>query len=137
MITELRAHNFKSWQDTGTLQLAPLTGLFGANSSGKTSILQVPLLLKQTVERPSDWNEPLYFGDEGSLVNLGNFDAVIYKHKQDLSLNISLSWKSSTVVDINKYIMKFPSHIEMVSPSQRYRDRSEEISFQLISPGPP
>ena len=42
MITELRSQNFKSWQDTGTLQFAPLTGLFGANSSGKTSILQSP-----------------------------------------------------------------------------------------------
>ena len=40
MITELRARNFKSWQDTSKLQFAPLTGLFGANSSGKTSILQ-------------------------------------------------------------------------------------------------
>ena len=92
MITELRAQNFKSWQDTGTLQFAPLTGLFGANSSGKTSILQVLLMLKQTVEQPPDWNEPLYFGDEESLVNLGNFDAVIHKHKQDLSLDISVSW---------------------------------------------
>ena len=93
MITELRAQNFKSWQDTGTLQFAPLTGFFGANSSGKTSILQVLLMLKQTAERPSDWNEPLYFGDEQSLINLGNFDAVIHKHKQDVSLNISVSWK--------------------------------------------
>ena len=62
MITELRAQNFKSWQDTGAMRFAPLTGLFGANSSGKTSILQVLLMLKQTAERPSpDWNEPLYF----------------------------------------------------------------------------
>ena len=133
MITELRARNFKSWQDTGAMRFAPLTGLFGANSSGKSSILQVLLLLKQTVERPSDWNEPLYFGDEESLVNLGNFDAVIHKHKQDLSLNISVSWKSSTVADINKYIrfhnLKFPSHVEMLPPSQGYRAPSEEISF--------
>ena len=39
MITELRAENFKSWKDTGALRFAPLTGFFGANSSGKTSIL--------------------------------------------------------------------------------------------------
>ena len=100
MITELRAQNFKSWQDTGTLQLAPLTGLFGANSSGKTSILQVLLMLKQTVERPPDWNEPLYFGDEESLVNLGNFDAVIHGHKRDLSIGISVSWKLPEQIDI-------------------------------------
>ena len=133
MITELRAQNFKSWEDTGTLQFAPLTGLFGANSSGKTSILQVLLMLKQTVERPPDWNEPLYFGNEESLVNLGNFGTVIHKHKQDLSLDISVSWKSYTVVDINKYIrfhsLKFLDNVEMLPPSQGDRDRSEEISF--------
>ena len=99
MITELRAQNFKSWEDTGALHFAPLTGLFGANSSGKTSILQVLLMLKQTVERPPDWNEPLYFGNEESLANLGNFDAVIHKHKQDLNLNISVSWKLPKVMN--------------------------------------
>ena len=129
MITELTARNFKSWQDTGKLQFAPLTGLFGANSSGKTSILQVLLMLKQTVERPSDWNEPLYFGDEQSLVNLGNFDAVIHGHKQDLSLDISVSWKSYTVADINKYIRFYNLNVETLSSSQGDRDRSEEISF--------
>ena len=100
MITELRAQNFKSWEDTGKLQLAPLTGFFGANSSGKTSILQVLLMLKQTVERPPDWNEPLYFGNEESLVNLGNFDAVIHGHKRDLSIGISVSWKLPEQIDI-------------------------------------
>ncbi len=129
MITEFRAQNFKSWQDTSKLQFAPLTGLFGANSSGKTSILQVLLMLKQTVERPPDWNEPLYFGNEESLVNLGNFGTVIYKHKQDLSLDISVSWKSSTVADINKYIRFYNLNVETLSSSQGDRDRSEEISF--------
>ena len=93
MITELRARNFKSWQDTGTLQFGPLTGLFGANSSGKTSILQVLLMLKQTVEQPPDWNEPLYFGDEESLVNLGSFDDIIHRPTNDLDLKIFVSWK--------------------------------------------
>ena len=97
MITELRAQNFKSWKDTGELQFAPLTGFFGANSSGKTSILQVLLMLKQTVKHPSrDKYEPLYFGDENdeqSLVNLKNFNNIIHGHNQDLSLDISVTWK--------------------------------------------
>ena len=92
MITELATQNFKSWKDTGALRFAPLTGFFGANSSGKTSILQVLLMLKQTVERPSEWNEPLYFGDEESLVNLGSFDDVIHRLANNSSLDISVSW---------------------------------------------
>jgi len=93
MITKLRAENFKSWKDTGELRLAPLTGLFGTNSSGKTSILQVLLLLKQTVERPSDWHNVLDFGDAESLVDLGTFDDIIHEHRLDSKLNLSVSWK--------------------------------------------
>ena len=136
MITELRAQNFKSWQDTGKLQFAPLTGLFGANSSGKTSILQVLLMLKQTVEQPADWNEPLYFGDEESLVNLGSFDDIIHRSANDLTLNISVSWESSASVDINEYIhwnlneLIAPSDTGMLQLDRGYAtSREEEISF--------
>ena len=108
MITELRAKNFKSWKDTGKLRFAPLTGFFGANSSGKTSILQVPLMLRQTVERPRKWpsdgNEPLYFGDASSLVNLGSFDDVIHQHSQDLSLGVSVSWKLPEKMKIDQHL---------------------------------
>lgn len=95
MITELRAQNFKSWKDTGKLQIAPLTGFFGANSSGKTSILQTLLMLKQTVERPRDWDGVIDFGDDNSLINLGSFDNLIHQHRRDHPLQISLSWKFS------------------------------------------
>ena len=100
MITELSAQNFKSWKDTGKLQIAPLTGFFGANSSGKTSILQILLMLKQTVERPPDWNEVIDFGDDGSLVNLGSFDDLIHGHRRDYPLQISLSWKFSEKLNL-------------------------------------
>ena len=93
MITELKAHNFKSWQATGEIRFAPLTGFFGANNSGKTSILQLLLLLKQTVDQPPEWNEPLYFGDGGSSVNLVDFDAVIHRHNLASNLSISVSWE--------------------------------------------
>ena len=92
MITEFRAQNFKSWKDTGKRQITPLTGFFGANSSGKTSILQTLLMLKQTVERPSDWNGVVDFGDDDSLVNLGSFDEVVHQHSSDLNLSITVSW---------------------------------------------
>lgn len=92
MITGLSAQNFKSWQDTGSLQFAPLTGFFGANSSGKSSILQLLLLLKQTVERPPEWDEPLYFGDEGAPADLRDFYTSVHRHNQTFNLGISVSW---------------------------------------------
>ena len=83
MITHIRMKNFKSWKDSGEVKLAPLTGFFGTNSSGKSSLLQMLLLLKQTAEHP-DLNEVVFFGDNGSLVNLGNFREMIHGHKEEL-----------------------------------------------------
>ena len=100
MITELSTQNFKSWKDTGKLKIEPLTGFFGANSSGKTSLLQTLLMLKQTVERPPDWNGVIDFGDEDSLVNLGSFDDLIHGHSPDHALQILVSWKFSEKLSI-------------------------------------
>ena len=100
MITRLRAKNFKSWKDTKELRLAPLTGLFGTNSSGKTSILQVLLMLKQTVESP-DRKQVLYTGDYRDLVDLGTFFDFIYGHQPGVSLLLSLSWDLPKPLVIN------------------------------------
>ena len=99
MITGLRAYNFKSWQDTDMIHFAPLTGFFGANSSGKSSLLQLLLLLKQTVDRPPESDESLYFGNDGSPVNLVDFDTVIHRHNK-YRLHIFLWWKLSEQIQI-------------------------------------
>ncbi len=91
MITELSAANFKSWHKIEQMRLAPFTGLFGTNSSGKTSILQLLLMLKQTFES-SDRAQVLEFGDEKSLTNLGSFREVIYRHEKTSAMDFSLGW---------------------------------------------
>lgn len=50
MIKTVRLHNFKAFEDTGQIELRPLTVLAGPNSGGKSSLLQGFLLLKQTLE---------------------------------------------------------------------------------------
>src|SRR4051812_4348355 len=51
-ITEITVAGFKSINDEQTIDIRPLTILAGANSSGKSSIMQPVLLLKQTLEAP-------------------------------------------------------------------------------------
>ncbi len=53
-ITKIRVQGFKSIFDRQEIELRPLTLLAGANSSGKSSIMQPLLLLKQTIEAPAD-----------------------------------------------------------------------------------
>jgi predicted ATPase len=99
MITDLQIKNFKSWKDTNHLRFAPLTVFFGTNSSGKTSILQLLLMLKQTVES-TDRKRVLHTGDDISIVDLGTYSDLIHCHKIDLALGISLSWDLPGILKI-------------------------------------
>lgn len=94
MLTHLRLRNFKSWADTGDVALRPITGLFGSNSSGKTSLLQALLLLKQTSES-TDRGQVFHFGNRKAAVDLGDFSSVVHRHEAAAPLDISLRWKRS------------------------------------------
>ena len=102
MLTRLRIQNFKSWADTGEISLAPLTGLFGVNSSGKTAILQLLLLLKQTVES-THLSRPLHLGSThspGPYVNLGTMAHVLHNHQIPGKLQVDFSWTLLDPLDI-------------------------------------
>lgn len=92
MITQLSFSNFKSWQQIKDMKLAPITGLFGTNSSGKTSILQLLLMIKQTVES-TDRLQVLDFGSEKSSANLGSFHDVVYSHDAGRKFDWDIQWK--------------------------------------------
>jgi hypothetical protein len=96
MLNSLRIQNFKSWQDTGTIQFGAITGFFGTNSSGKTSILQFLLMLKQTVES-SDRAQVLNLGDERSYVELGTMYDIIHNHTDPGKLAFSVEWTDPNV----------------------------------------
>ncbi len=89
MLTRLRLRNFKPWPDTGDLPLHPITGFFGANSSGKTSLLQALLLMKQTSESP-DRSLVFHFGDHTTPADLGDFRSAVYRGASHME--ISLDW---------------------------------------------
>lgn len=93
MLTKLRLQNFKSWEDTGEVAFKPITGFFGPNSSGKTSLFQALLLMKQTDESP-DRGIGLHFGDEKTPVDLGDFESVIHRHETERTLKFSLGWRA-------------------------------------------
>jgi predicted ATPase len=83
--------NFKGWKETGEIFLAPITVFFGTNSSGKTSLLQSLLLLKQTAES-TDRTRVLHPGDERTLVDLGTLSDFVYGHSAGTPLGFSLRW---------------------------------------------
>ena len=92
MLTELRLENFKSWGDTGRVRLAPLTVFFGRNSSGKSSLLQSMLLMKQTAEA-LDPREVLNLGGADALVDLGTYYDIVLDHETSRDVQLTFGWK--------------------------------------------
>lgn len=92
MLTHLQVQGFKAWRDTGPMRLAPLTVIFGANSSGKSSLGHLLLALKQTALL-ADRKRALHLGNENSLIDLGTFADCIYRHEIGRPLTFLLRWQ--------------------------------------------
>lgn len=79
MIKSIQIRNFKSLSvESGKIQIKPITILIGPNSSGKSSYLQMLLMLKQTIES-RDRFSPLI--TNSNYVNLGSYSDFVYNHK--------------------------------------------------------
>ena len=91
MIRHVNLKNFKAWRELD-IELGPrVTGLFGTNSSGKSSLIQFLLMLKETKNNP-DRNIVLDFGKPGGVINLGGFGDVIQRNDKSQKLEWELSW---------------------------------------------
>jgi len=111
MFHSIHLQNFKSWQDTNRIELGPITGFFGGNSSGKSTILQFFLLLKQTIES-SDRQRVLHLGDDRSYVDLGTIYDLVHRHSIDQPVKFSIQWQLPKTLEIpdpkdNKILFRF------------------------------
>lgn len=96
MLKEIRLRNFKAWRDTAAVRLAPVTMLLGTNSSGKSSLIQSLLLLKQTALSPDRSIHLNLGGDEvNDLFNFGDFDNVLSAGVEGDARRFELAFKFS------------------------------------------
>ncbi len=91
MLKQLRIQNFKGWKDTGTIRMAPISLFFGANSSGKSSIGQFLMMLKQTVESP-DRKAVFYPGGKNSAVQLGSYQEMVFHRDPTNDISFVYKW---------------------------------------------
>lgn len=85
-MNSIRLQNFRSFRDTGTIELRPLTILVGANSSGKSSFLRFFPLMKQTGEAFS--GAPLLWN--GRYVDFGDISTVMRRGAEDRNIVVEL-----------------------------------------------
>ena len=99
MLTKLRIENFKGWKDTGIIKMAPITLFFGPNSSGKSSIGQFLMMLKQTVES-ADRKAVLYPGGKNSAVQLGSYQQMVFQRNTQSKIAFDYEWELSRTLRI-------------------------------------
>ena len=100
MLNRVEVENFKAWQKAD-ITLGKITGLFGSNSAGKSSLLQLLLLLKQT-RNATDRKVVLDFHSSGSSITLGSFADVVHDHNRKSKIKWTLDWnlpKPLTIMD--------------------------------------
>lgn len=91
MLKQLQIQNFKGWKDTGIIKMAPITLFFGANSSGKSSIGQFLMMLKQTIESP-DRKAVFFPGGINSAVQLGSYQEMVYQRNLENRIIFGYEW---------------------------------------------
>ena len=94
MLKKIQIKNFKGWKDTGPIKMAPITLFFGANSSGKSSIGQFLMMLKQTAES-QDRKVVFYPGSINSAVQLGSYREMIYQRNLENKIEFEYEWTLS------------------------------------------
>ena len=88
MIKSLRISNFRSIQREEEFELAPITLLYGANGTGKSSLLYATLAFRNIVLNPNRPPDALF---NLGVVNLGGFQQVVFDHRNDLDMVLGIT----------------------------------------------
>src|SRR5690348_17997801 len=84
MLTSVEIENFKGIAARQSIEFAPLTLLFGANSAGKSTILQSLLYLHELIERGTADVDRTELG--GNALELGGFARLVHRHDTDRAI---------------------------------------------------
>ena len=86
-LSRIEIENFKGIGKRQTIDLKPITLLFGPNSAGKSTILQVLHYMREILERRNpDPDQTI----AGGLIDFGGFKALIHNHELDRTITIKL-----------------------------------------------
>jgi len=101
MLKKLTVENFKSFSDSEEIKLAPITLIYGPNSSGKSSLIQSLMLLKQTILTSAPTYPLITSGD---AITVGEFSSSIHKHDENRAMEFSISFDQN--YDAEEYFVK-------------------------------
>lgn len=95
----MRSIKFRKYKafESGELELKPLTLLLGANSSGKSSILHLLLMLEQTINNKEDYKSA--FRSNGHYVSMGEDVNLLKDLNRQSNLSLEFSVKADEYIN--------------------------------------
>ena len=140
-IIAISVQGFKSLAKESRIEIRPLTILSGANSSGKSSIMQPLLLMKQTLEAIYDPGPLLLNGPNAKFTSINQFisrfqkdsncqefSVAIENVEDDFILKNVFSFKKNQTLEIQKMIMKKYKRSLLLMPNQSSEHLKNAIS---------
>jgi len=130
MITSLLIKNFKSIEDSGNLELKPLTIFTGPNASGKSNILEALAVLAQTARLPGNIQHSLDMSlTHGEFVKYPYRPVDYVAHKRETTRSISFELhikpRERTIRRITQIEQKHPEVSKFIS-----RERISSIGYE-------
>ena len=99
-LTAIELENFKGVGERVRIELKPITLLFGANSAGKSTMLQALQYVREVLERRNANPDRTLYG--GDFVDLGGFRNLVHQRNLSRRIGIKLDLKlnSATLPDL-------------------------------------
>ena len=119
-ITKIAVSGFKSLAEECTIDICPLTIFAGANSSGKSSIMQPLLMLKQTLEAPYDPGSLLIDGPNVQFTLAEQFLSKLVNEERTDRFQIGIETRGANFANsVRTIFKKSQSGIELVEMTSK------------------
>ena len=135
-ITKIAVKGFKSIAEECEIDIYPLTILAGANSSGKSSIMQPLLMLKQTLEAPYDPGALLIDGPNVQFTEISQFLSTLSNKKGKDRFQVRIETHKSNVFNtVRTTFRKGKNGIEIVEMTKENSgpDQTSSISIESVT----
>lgn len=129
-ITKIAVKGFKSIAEECAIDIRPLTILAGANSSGKSSIMQPLLMLKQTLEAPYDPGPLLIDGPNVKFTEAEQFLSKLNSEIRTDRFQIQIKTRDTSFShEVTTTFRKGESRIEIVEMTTEAKSENDKLSY--------
>lgn len=124
-ITRISIENFKGIGRRVEIPIRPITLLFGANSAGKSTILQALLYMRELLSGASPDVHQISKG--GSHIDLGGFANLVHRHdlRNEVVIEVSMTLDGDGLANTGLY------HLNIIGEEEPVRGRGAQFATEI------